>query len=225
MLLTPMAIVLGAAPSFAAPITNGSFETHDFSGWNLTIATGTNVFDLPAPAGSAAVMDHFRTLSAADGSQFAVLGTSSTYLTPTTPAFDTYVSQIVWMDAGQIVSGLSSFYNGDFIAQDTAWIRIFDELDHEIAMPWQDVSGFGAATAYLTASSWSRWQWEASTSGAYRIAIGVTSHGDDAFASYAAVDAVRTPEPSGVVLTASGFGLMALGTVCRRRRALGTVSA
>jgi hypothetical protein len=234
--------LVATTPAFAGPIglTNGSFE-NGASGWTATIPTGLSEFHPgPQPAGTIDIVTSYttpftssappsETRLATDGLAFALIGSRQAGAFNgygIQGPFDIQLSQIVSLNAGDRLSGNAFFYNGDYVAQEQAWVRIFDATGTLVAIPWFDISGTPenntrggdplSATTYETASAWSAWSWQSLAAGQYTIALGVTTIGDNRWASYAGFDGV-TPEPTSGSLLLLG-GLFAAYRRTRARR-------
>ena len=203
-------------PAQASPINLG-FETGDFSGWNVVMPFGVGEYSPGlTPAGSTNVMEEFLdSMLAVEGTHFAVIGTGNASYAPGQGSFNIYASQTLSMDAGTVLSGWSRFYNGDYEAQDSAWVTIYDSLGHVVATPWAQTSGRNPAVDYRSSTSWEEWRWEASHADTYTLAIGATTFGDNRLSSYGAHDGIKVPEPSTLYCLAGVFAtLLARG---RRR--------
>jgi hypothetical protein len=235
-----LGILVAAAPAAAGPIglTNGSFE-NGTTGWTVSIPTGlSEVHPGPQPAGTIDILNSYstpwylppvQTLSPTDGSAFALIGSQEAgafFGYGIQGPFDIELTQTISLAAGERLSGDAFFYNGDYVAQEQAWVRIFDASGTLVATPWFDTSGADdnntrdgyplSATTYQTASDWIQWSWQAGTGGEYTIALGVTTIGDNYWASYAGFDGV-TPEPTSGSLLFLG-GLFAAYRRSRARR-------
>jgi hypothetical protein len=76
-------------------------------------------------------------------------------------------------------------------------------------------------TLLLTTTDWTRWEWQAPTTGSYSLQLGMTTGGDNHNASYGFFDGLSVqpgiivPEPSSLALALSGTILFA---ILRRRK-------
>jgi hypothetical protein len=215
--------------SQAAPV-NGSFESGDFSGWQLEIPRGLSQRQPHyRPAGGAQAVSswgqHFDLtapgLLPANGDYFAALNTAADASFTGQRTYHLALSQLFWLSKGDIVTGWSSFYNGDCIAQDSAWVKIMDVHGMEIASPWHELSGSmnsgdPASTPYRSFTPWIRWEWQAPAEGSYVLSLGMTTSGDDTAASFGFFDdlcvqaaASAVPEPTSVSLLVLGVFVLA----------------
>ena len=144
-------------------------------------------------------------------------------------AYNITLSRTIHLQAGETISGSAFFYNGDSIAQDSAWVRILDENGCVIAQPWFEISGNSQPSntnspGYLTSSDWTPWSWEAPTESDFSLILGVTTGGDNNMPSYGFFDDIclkaaastmsPVPEPSALSL----MGLGAAGLALLRRK-------
>jgi hypothetical protein len=126
--------------------------------------------------------------------------------------------QTVLLEAGGLVSGFAFFFNGDYIPQDQAWVHILDATGAVVAVPWFQSSGTdgpGVSVPYEEGTPWTQWTWQAPLTGEYTIAFGMTTAGDNRFASYAGFDAIGVDEPSSACLLTIGM----LAAITFRNRA------
>ena len=163
--------------------------------------------------------------SAVEGNHFAALGTLGDGSFMGNRAYNITLTRSFHLFAGETLSGSSFFYNGDFQAQDSAWVKILDEGGCPIAQPWFETSGnshtsAANSTPYQTASLWTLWSWQAPVEGDYALSLGVTTGGDNNMPSYGFFDDIvisaakgiaPVPEPSSLTLVVIGAaGLAAL---------------
>jgi hypothetical protein len=223
--LTLMFIPAANARGASLTVENGDFETGDFTGWTLTNPIGIGEFTGPTPAGYIGVSDSFYDSASGQyvmpitGQFMAVIGTGNTSFR-SSQEWVIEASQTLRLDAGTVVSGRSFFYNGDYAAQDTAFVRLLDEGGRPIATPWLESSGTPgqpyqgreASTPYRSVTPWVDWSWFAPTAGIFTLELGATTLGDNRFASFGGHDAIHVPEPSSLLLSLVGLcGLLATG--------------
>ena len=232
-ILVSLGLGLGllAAPGMvSAGIANGSFESWDLIGWNFQSEMGPRATEpLTRPAGLARTTSTWGEAfginpgkSAAVGFRFLSLNTRANAGFLGNDSYDFSVSQNFSINAGETLSGLAAFFNGDSEPNDLAWVRILDPQGQALATPWTAISGPSqAATALaVTAPDWAGWSWMASASGNYILQLGMTTSGANDGASFAffdgvAISAQPIPEPSTMVLgLVGGFALLVL----RQRR-------
>jgi hypothetical protein len=96
---------------------------------------------------------------------------------------------------GDTIVGASFYFNGDFEAQDTVWVKVLDLLGNVLATPWAEFSGSGKpdhhnSVPYIQSTDWTPWQWEAPKTGRYILQLGATTFGDNRFATYGFHDAI-----------------------------------
>ena len=126
------------------PIVNGRFETGNLAGWKVSIPLGQSQFaPLQRPAGTIRVeSSDFLSVPTPpeEGNYFLAVGTAETgdVRFPENKVNVT-ASQSLKLDSGDILSGWSSFYNGDYIPQDSAWVKILGSSGTEVDTPWYKV--------------------------------------------------------------------------------------
>ena len=167
-------------------------------------------------------MSQLRT--AIEGNSFTALGSLSDGYFTGNRTYNITLTRSIHLLAGETISGSSFFYNGDYEAQDSAWVKILDDGGCAIAQPWLETSGGTCSTTpYRTASPWTEWSWQAPVECDYAISLGVTTGGDNVMPSYgffddicvqAATAITPVPEPSTLTLLAIG----AAGFAAIRRR-------
>lgn len=218
-------LALLASPAYALVI-NGSFESGTLDGWDVTIPYGeSELRGGTRPAGTVHIVNgsHYDN-QAIDGVNMVQIGTGNEYFYTSNQEYLITVSQNVYFNANDILSGSAFFYNGDYTDQDSGWVKIFDEYGVEVATPWIEYSGElpdgGQSTDFMTATEWQSWDWCADVAGNYQIVLGVTTMGDVAFSSYAFFDNIQIqpiPEPS--TLTMIGiFSFLNGGLAAYKRR-------
>ena len=238
----------------ATSIVNGGFENGNMTGWNAAIPAvnygsyqqGNFVPNASGPAGTISVAPLFNSSNSFNpagsiyapvaGTFFADLGTSSSGFFEYDPnALSPYVisvQQSIFLTAGETLSGWAAFVNGDYLAQDKGWVKVYDNSTGlEIANPWYACSGNqtnnggnqagGLALAGAgSGSPWQYWQWTAPTDSFYTIELAAVSAGDDEFDSHALFDNVTvcdaTIPDSGGTLGLVGLSLAGLALFRRR---------
>lgn len=229
VLLNKLGLVIalsGLSGLAAAGPVNGSFESGDLSGWQLIIPRGTSQHQpRNRPAGTASVEtswgQEFSLMpprSPVNGCYIAILGTSEDAFFSSQRTYNLSLSQSMWLNEGDIVSGWSSFYNGDCAPQDSAWVDISDVNGVQIASPWRESSGgmnLGDpnTTPYHTATPWTGWHWEAPAAGNYTLSLGMTTRGDDNAASFGFFDNLCVQATTNPVPEPGSSSLVLLGTI------------
>lgn len=221
----------GALTSGAVAPANGSFEAGSFAGWSLQISRGNSSYEeRNLAAGTAHKFSAWQPPSstapsygAIDQNQFALLGTLAGGNFASHRSYNISLSQQFDLNQGDIVSGWSFFFNGDYEAQDSAWVKFHAGDGSVVATPWRENSGSQAArdfnsTPYQTATPWTQWSWQAPETGIYTLSLGMTTSDDNNFASYGGFDHIFVtplnapavvPEPTAAVLIALGAALVA----------------
>jgi hypothetical protein len=227
LVLLGVGFALLARPEVSrAAIANGSFESWDLLGWNFQSDAGPRATEpFTRNAGVARTTSNWGDAfginpgkSAATGFRFLAMNTraNANFLGNDTYSFS--VSQNFSINAGEVLSGLASFYNGDSEPNDSAWVRILDSEGHTLATLWEAASGPSMTTLALapTAPDWTAWQWAASGSGNYSLQLGMTTSGANNAASFSffdgvAISAQPIPEPSTMALgILGGFAVILL---------------
>ena len=204
-------LLLTAVYPAQATVINGGFESGDFWGWEVSVPYEHDSFFGPLAAGSANVIAGNRFGdSPTEGTYAAAFGTGDLpQEIQTSGLVHIYAQQTLTVEANQILSGDAFFYNGDYMSQDSGWVRIYDEFGNEIGNPWIEYSGSDPvahrnSVAYYATSDWTHWEWRADTDGPITLSIGVSSTGDNMFDSYAGFDNIQVasvPEPTTFSLT------------------------
>jgi hypothetical protein len=200
---------------------NLGFESGDFTDWTVTVPVvraydynpqGQVSVQYSSPAGTAAVKTGFVSratfgipvsYSPVQGTYIAALGTGDVGIPNGRPdpnnQYGVTLRQTISMAAGDSLSGWSAFYNGDYLAQDSAWVRIYDaNTGQEIVQLWSAISGIqDPALGLGQGSPWTPWQWMSAVDSSYLLELGVTSRGDDMFASTALFDGIQITHATG----------------------------
>lgn len=224
----------GLIPTAKAALVNDSFESSSFDGWQLNISSGRIAAQRGYhPAGTANVVSSWGQQvglnpirTAMDGNRFAAIGTLAHGNFTGHRTYHISLQQELSLTTGTMLSGWSSFFNGDNEAQDSAWVRILDEAGTIIATPWLEKSGCTptrdfSSPPYRSATAWTQWFWQAPESGSYTLSFGMTTADDNNYASYGFFDGVLVSPASLPVPEPSALALVALGGVClfQQRRA------
>jgi hypothetical protein len=132
-------------------------------------------------------------LSPIEGQFLADLGTSGTTfgldVAPgTVSPYVTSLRQSLTLSAGDSIGGWAAFYNGDYLKQDTACVRVFGSVGNLVETPWSQVSGTGATFGQIV--PWTAWLFTATLSGSYTLELAVTSRGDNLFDSHGLFDGI-----------------------------------
>ena len=248
-LVTGLSFLCCVLVTHASPLINGGFESGDLFGWSVSnpsitdghLSRGEFVPYYTGPAGTIAVGSQFHSAttfsgppglsySALSGNYLADLGTAgSDYFGDVAPGTITpYIislRQTVSLAPGQTISGWAAFINGDYLAQDQAWVKILDTSGAEIATLWTAHSGRPGDAGGITlggagtGSPWEYWHWETMTGSTYTLELAVVSRGDNQFDSHALFDGVSVPDV-GSTLALLIFGLASLTVLVdlKRRR-------
>ncbi len=229
--LTVWATTLGSITGGTAAPANGSFEAGGFAGWSLQVAQGrTSARSQYRAAGTASITSAWGqparlnpAYAALDGSQFALLGTLANGNFTGHRTYHISLNQQIFLNQGDTLSGWSFFFNGDYEAQDSAWVKLLDCDGNLLATPWHENSGSEFAcdlnsTPFQTATPWTQWSWQAPTSGNYLLSLGVTTSDDNNYASYGGFDhifvapgnaPIAVPEPAAATLVLLSAVLLA----------------
>ena len=220
-----------------ATLVNGGFESDDLIGWTVSIPLGETEFPTtfdpvpPAPwfrpTGTVGVESSgFLAVPTQppEGEHFLAVGTGNAKFDGAT--HNITASQTVELKDGDILSGWSSFYNGDYAPQDSAWVKVLDTTGMELDTVWHEVSGLHPISSvdYLSAAPWTRWQWIAPAAGTYVLTLGATTFGDNRFSSYGLHDAIEVanvPETSPTWL----FAFTVIGVVLLGRKSTRALQA
>lgn len=218
-------LTVGTLSSYAGP-QNGDFEAAGFEGWRVEISRGSSSNNpRNRDAGTVKVSSAWSPSetgplqSAIRGSRFATLASLPGGNFTGRRSYQISITQEITLHANDYVSGFAAFYNGDFTTQDSSWVKIFDSNGNLVANPWKAVSGCDAneSTGPLFAlSAWDKWAWRAPSSGNYTLSLGVTTSGDNNYASYGFFDDILVvpaglpvPEPSALSILVGGAAILA----------------
>jgi hypothetical protein len=218
-------------------LTNGDFES-GLDGWTAEIESYDSFLYGLTPAGTITATDAlFNIRETTDGGLMALMGSQDTptYTGEGAP-WDIVLHQTIALEAGSSLAGSVFFYNGDYIAQEQAWIQIRDANGNLVATPWKAWSGMSGQSGVIAgeaydpppvgwqeATAWTTWNWEAAVAGEYTLALGLTTRGDNTWATYVGHDrihvagaenlvtasqVVEAPEPSTLLLLAVALSAM-----------------
>jgi len=230
ILLAAITVTSGLIQGIQAAPANGSFESAVLDGWRLEISRGSSSSNQRnRAAGSAAVASTWEPdsspsplRSAIAGNKFAILNTLANGNFMGNRTYNISLSQTLVLAPGETVTGWSSFFNGDFEAQDSAWVKILDANGNLVATPWLENSGCAPEihhneTPFQNATPWTQWSWQSPANGSYTLSLGMTTHGDNNYASYGFFDDILVvpttlpvPEPSSLSLVAIGVTVLAI---------------
>lgn len=232
IIIAAVAAEFGFCMGSNAGVANGSFESANLDGWRLDMARGSSYTQRNRAAGTAMTLTEWGSdydlsplQAAVAGSRFATIGTLANGNFTGNRTYHISLSQKLSLESGDKVTGWASFFNGDFEAQDSAWVKITDSEGNQIATPWSKSSGCSPENQnnpapFQVLTPWTQWTWQAPTDGNFNLSIGVTTHGDDNYASYGFFDnilvvpaSLPVPEPTTLSLVVAGLASL----VARRR--------
>jgi hypothetical protein len=237
ILITVWTANFGEITSAISAPTNGSFEAGGFAGWSLKTSQGSSSYQMQSQTAGTASNHSFwepptslnPSYSAIGSSKFALLGTLARGNFAGQRTYHISLSQQFDLNQGDIVTGWSFFFNGDYEAQDSAWVKLLDSNGSLLATPWRENSGSQPdrdfnSIPYQTGTPWTQWSWQAPDSGLYTLSLGMTTSEDNNFASYGGFDhifvtpfnaPIAVPEPTTTALLIIGA---AFAAQLRRRR-------
>jgi len=171
------------APQAAAStgvVTNGGFETGDFTGWSSIV---------PAGATAEVVTSHTDKdgdiYEPKEGSHFALLKTDGN-------GDYNILSQAFSVAAGGTISGWTFFSTWDYMPyDDNAQVRILQDSTVVAVLFDESVSSVGD----FGETPWTFWEYTFTTAGAYTLETRITNEGDAEVASYLGLDGVVSPRP------------------------------
>jgi hypothetical protein len=132
-------------------------------------------------------------------------------------SYTSAVNATLFFNLGDTLSGWASFADGDYVPQDSAWVKVFDDTGALVATPFQAVSGNNPDLTPRIVTPWTLWQWQAPASGMYTVQLGAATVGDNLDPSETFFDDLNfnaVPEPNVGVLA-----LLTLTLLLRKRGA------
>lgn len=227
--LSALAVMTGWVATAETSVVTGSFQSGNFRNWMLVNAQGLSVSqprhraadtaDVVSSWGRPAGLSPVR--HAMDGRSFAAFGSLADGYFVGNGSYDITLKQTLSPGLGDTVSGWFFFNNGDYQSQDCAWVKSFDRSGQEVANPWHEwsgglIAGESNTTPYLSATPWTQWQWKTPADRLYTVTLGMSTCGDDNYASYGFFDDICmqastsvVPEPSALALWVTGALLLA----------------
>ena len=221
------------APVFA-DLVNGSFESGDFAGWNLSAVWDKPPYpSYPYPPTTIPIFDQVNVKSgnAADGSKFLLIDAVQVpeiYFTGPdgskyrlTPGHKVILSQQFYASTGQVLSGWSKFSSEDSpnyadfamvsVSQDSVTNALWS-FNLQKYYDWNtSTAGFFYPSTNLF-TPWYYWEWTVPESAVFELRL--VLYGDDELHSLAGYDGIKlsnVPEPATAFFLLIGFLTM---TVC-----------
>lgn len=174
---------------FTPPYIEEGFETGDLSGWNLTLPT-------TGDGGFGGAVTDFAGYLPVSGSYFALLKSNG-------PGSYSTLTKSFTVMAGDRISGSAFFLSQDAGScgafNDNASVRIFDENDVEVAVPFY-------AEACSGNTEWIQWEHTFAAGGTYTVEAKVSNLGDSIFDAWIGLDDVALASE---VLDKTNFGFNA----------------
>ncbi len=210
-----LAILLASTSSNAAPITNGSFETGDFTGWSL----------IPAPGGFGFVAGNYTSIFSPPLFFFPTHGSFLAYLGGGQEGEYTTLGQFFDVAAGEVLS-FDVFFKAEDAnpANDDAFVNLFDgSLNFVANLFTANIVGVGD----FGTTGWVHVTHTFPTSGTFLLLFGVRNDGGGVGTSVLGIDNVQQssspppngtliPEPGGIWLLACA--LLGVAAAARSRR-------
>ena len=157
-------------------ISNGGFETGDFTGWTVTLNGGTAQAVIQHTGDAGTVYDPV------EGNYFALIKTDG-------PGSMTTATTEIDMCLGATLKGWAAFDAQDYTPfVDYAKVRILDSDNNVMATPYYEVCTEPIPGPYKDLP-WTEWQWTAPSAGIYTIELTVSNAGDSILDSYGLFDA------------------------------------
>jgi hypothetical protein len=213
MLRISLACVLGLALASAFGqvaraqfVTNGGFETGDFTDW--TVGGGGDAGIVTAPT-------HSGTYAAFGSNSFPCDSTTSPACDPPMPAEPTTLSQTI---TGLV---LGDQYTFDIFVQPDEFTATDGTATFDATLGGEDLIGGPISALFMAPpGAWSEFPdtfiADANTAGSSTLVLTANSNSGDFFIDDVSIDAVGVPEPMSALVLATAVGAF---TLVRRRRA------
>ena len=244
--LCSMILLMAAASEASATLLNGGFEVGSLSGWNVTLEGG-RVYDIDGnyidtidqfpfsifetddyimpkieSAGLYSPVDGNYYLSIPGTIPFTFEGTEYTAMCDPTSTIS--VSQDVFLNEGDILSGWAALWTSDYPSfnYDRATVEISNSIISDLAIQITVADALGEHwTDYhgeVGSSPWTYWTWTAPSDGMYTLSI--KNYRDDQADSIAFFDDIQVNSVHGVPEPATWFFLASslIGTLILGRK-------